>query len=80
MAKTESFFGGTCGECGFEYREYDGHIIPCPRCRLKTAIETLQEINAIAACYRDYPTPEGLRGELSSIADLTHEVLTKLDL
>lgn len=26
------FFGATCGKCGFQYREYKGHIIPCPRC------------------------------------------------
>lgn len=28
-------YGGKCAECGFEYREYQGHIIPCPRCELK---------------------------------------------
>src|SRR3990167_7737575 len=28
-------YGGKCGVCGFEYREYQGHIIPCPRCELE---------------------------------------------
>lgn len=24
--------GGQCATCGFKYWEYNGHIIPCPRC------------------------------------------------
>jgi len=27
-------FGAKCSGCGFEYGEYFGHIIPCPRCEV----------------------------------------------
>lgn len=39
-------FGGTCSKCGFRYWEYQGHIIPCPRCErdaLKAAVEGARE-------------------------------------
>jgi predicted Zn-ribbon and HTH transcriptional regulator len=26
--------GGECGQCGFHYQAHQGHIIPCPRCRV----------------------------------------------
>lgn len=36
-SETPSWFAAKCKECGFEYREHHGHIIPCPVCALKNA-------------------------------------------
>jgi hypothetical protein len=33
-----------CGNCGFRYREHEGHIIPCPRCALQRRDALLREV------------------------------------
>lgn len=49
-------YGGNCALCGFEYREYQGRLIPCPLCRTK-----LLEISAANAGHRFTETEHGIR-------------------
>jgi len=59
----ESFFGAKCGACGFEYRAYEGHIIPCPRCRAETAVIALRGAGEVLAIFRAIGDPQGLAAE-----------------
>jgi hypothetical protein len=45
--------GGVCAKCGFTYREYRGHIIPCPVCECAS-------LRAVAKAAKAFVNGEGL--------------------
>ena len=67
---SQSYLSAKCGECGFEYRAWQGHIIACPKCRSQIAITAL--IDCVNAATRGMPAESSLR--------IASEALTRLEL
>ena len=46
VEKLETWYGAACALCGFEYKEFNQSIIPCPLCKiedLQVQLATAQE-------------------------------------
>ena len=72
---------GKCKDCGFEYREYNGHIIPCPRCRAEIAVEAIKKSDSALTVFRALQAPhDGIEKDGIEAAEIISETLKKLDL
>jgi hypothetical protein len=78
--KLEGFFGAKCGNCGFEYCAYDGHIIPCPCCRFEIAKEALKKAYSYLVIFKMIENPRRRDANGASAAEIIDEALTELDL
>ena len=81
IEKAAADWGGKCKDCGFEYREYNGHIIPCPRCRAEIAVEAIKKSDSALTIFRALQAPhDGIEKDGIEAAEIISETLKKLDL
>lgn len=66
-------FGATCGTCGFRYAEYQGHIIPCPRCAAAELERRVEKVEYAAATQHEVELSNQIGDLESRLARLEEE-------
>ena len=75
--KTPNKFGGQCRTCGFQYWEYNGHIIACPVCENAALKVRLRAARSLLAHYANEDVSDPLTKE--KIANLVLRICDAVD-